>query len=50
MPGRLINAYQKRLFMTLKKTDTIETAAAKAGISRASGYRIANDPRPVEQK
>ena len=32
--------------MTLKKTDTIEVAAAKAGLSRATGYRLAADPRP----
>ena len=32
--------------MTLKKTDTIELAAAKAGFSRATGYRPAADPSP----
>ena len=36
--------------MTLKKTDTIEVAAAKAGLSRATGYRIAADPRPSPEK
>ncbi len=30
--------------MTLKKTDTIEVAAAKAGFSRATGYRLVADP------
>ena len=30
--------------MILKKTDTIEVAAAKAGFSRATGYRLAADP------
>ena len=30
--------------MTLKKTHTIEVAAAKAGFSRATGYRLAADP------
>ena len=32
--------------MTLKKTDTIELAAAKASFSRATGYRLAADPSP----
>ena len=32
--------------MTMKKTDTIEVAAAKAGFSRAAGYRLAADPPP----
>ena len=36
--------------MTLKKTDTIEVAAAKAGLSRATGYRLAADPRPSAEK
>ena len=38
--------------MTLKKTDTIEVAAAKAGFSRATGYRLAADPPlpPCEAK
>ena len=30
--------------MIQKKTDTIEVAAAKAGFSRATGYRLAADP------
>ena len=30
--------------MTLKKIDTIEVAVAKAGFSRATGYRLAGDP------
>ena len=44
LPGRHITDRQKRLFMTQKKTDTIEVAAAKAGFSRATGYRLAADP------
>lgn len=36
--------------MKLRQTHSIETAAAKAGISRATGYRIVNDPRPPSQK
>ena len=55
MPGRHVTDYttrrdtiaqrcQMRLFMTLKKTHTIDVAAAKAGFSRATGYRLARDP------
>ena len=44
MPGRHVTDRQKRLFMTLKKTHTIEVASAKAGFSRATGYRLAADP------
>ena len=36
--------------MTQKKTDTIEVAAAKAGLSRATGYRLAADPLPPREK
>ena len=36
--------------MTHKKTDTIEVAAAKAGFSRATGYRLAADPHPAGEK
>ena len=36
--------------MTLKKTDTIEIVAAKAGFSRATGYRLAGDPSPASGK
>ena len=32
--------------MIEKKTDTIEVAAAKAGFSRATGYRLAVDLAP----
>ena len=36
--------------MTQKKTDTIEVAAAKAGFSRATGYRLAAEPAPPLQE
>ncbi len=36
--------------MTHKKTDTIAVAAAKAGFSRATGYRLAADPLPAREK
>ena len=49
MPGRHITDCQKRLFMKLRKTHTIEVASAKAGFSRATGYRVAADP-PLPSK
>lgn len=36
--------------MKLRQDHPIEVAAAKADISRATGYRIAQDPRPPSQK
>ena len=36
--------------MELKKTNSIETAALKTGFSRATGYRINQDPRLPSQK
>ena len=44
MPGRHINHRQMRLFMTLRPTNPIPAAAAKAGFSTATGYRIAQHP------
>ena len=39
-----------RLFMKLRQDHPIETAAAKAGMSRATAYRIVQDPRLPSQK
>ena len=36
--------------MIHKKSNTTEVAAAKAGFSRATGYRINQDPRLPSQK
>ena len=36
--------------MKLRQDHPIETAAAKAGLSRSTGYRIVNDPRLPSQK
>ncbi len=44
MPGRHVTDCQKRLFMQLRKTHTTEVASAKAGFSRATGYRLDADP------
>jgi hypothetical protein len=39
-----------RLFMTSQQTNTTTVAAAKAGFSAATGYRIKQDPRLPSQK
>ena len=36
--------------MILKRTHTIDVAAAKAGFSRATGYRLAEDPSLLSGK
>ena len=40
MPGRHINDHQKRLFMKHRQNDGVAVAAAKAGLSAATGYRL----------
>ncbi len=45
MPGRHVTDHQMRLFMQFRQTDTVAVAAAKASMSRATGHRIARDPR-----
>lgn len=50
MPGRHVTDQQMRLFMTLRQTHTIPVAAAKAGISQATGYRLQADPTLPSQK
>ena len=36
--------------MTLRQTHTVSVAAAKAGISQATGYRLQADPTLPSQK
>ncbi len=45
MPGRQITDRQMRLFMKFRQTESTPIAAAKAGFSTATGYRIEADPR-----
>ena len=45
MPGQHITDEQRRKFMKLKQTCSTETAAAKAGFSRSTGFRISKDPQ-----
>ncbi len=50
MPGRHVTDQQMRLFMTLKQTHSVPVAAAKAGVSQATGYRLQQDPVLPSQK
>ena len=50
MPGLHINDRQMRLYMRSRHTDTPATAAAKAGFSTATAYRIEADPRLPSQR
>jgi len=45
VPGRHVNDHQMRLFMKFRQNDAVAVAAAKAGFSAATGYRLAQDPR-----
>src|SRR5690242_5146279 len=50
LPGRHITDCQMRLYMSFRKTETPGVAAAKAGFSAATAYRIEQDPRLPSQK
>jgi hypothetical protein len=50
MPGRHVTDQQMRLFMTLNQTHSVPVAAAKAGVSQATGYRLQQDPLLPSQK
>jgi hypothetical protein len=50
MPGRHVTDQQMRLFMTLRQTHSTPVAAAKTGISQATGYRLQADPTLPSQK
>ncbi|MBV8913812.1 MAG: IS21 family transposase [Acetobacteraceae bacterium] len=50
LPGRHITDRQMRLYMTLRHSEPPVIAAAKAGFSAATAYRIAHDPQLPSQK
>ena len=50
MTGRHINDQQVRLYMRLRTDQTQTTAAAKSGLSVATGRRAERDPRPPGAK
>ena len=43
MPGLHITDHQMRLYMSYRQTHDTAVAAAKAGFSTATGYRVEND-------
>ena len=50
LPGRHITDCQMRLYMSFRQAETPTIAAAKAGFSAATAYRIEQDPRLPSQK
>lgn len=50
LPGRHITDHQMRLYMSFRQTEPPVIAAAKAGFSTASAYRIEQDPRLPSHK
>jgi hypothetical protein len=50
LPGLHITHHQMRLNMRFRHIDAPAAAAAKAGFSTASAYRIESDPRLPSQK
>jgi hypothetical protein len=50
LPGLHITDHQMRLYMSYRQTHETAVAAAKAGFSTATGYRIENDPGLPSQK
>ena len=50
LPGRHITDCQMRLYMSFRQAETPTIAAAKAGFSAATAYRIEQDRRLPSQK
>jgi hypothetical protein len=50
LPGLHITDHQIRLYMSFRQTHDTTVAAAKAGFSPATGYRIEDDPRLPSQR
>lgn len=50
MPGRHVTDLQMRLFMQFRKSAATAVAAAKAGFSPATAYRLEKNPRLPSQK
>ena len=49
MPGRHVTDRQMRLFMQFRKSERAAIAAAKAGFSQATAYRLEKNPRLPSQ-
>jgi hypothetical protein len=50
VPGTHITDQPARLYMTLRRTQPQQIAAARAGFSASTGSRLDADPRPPSQK
>ena len=50
VPGTSITDQQARLYMSLRRTLSQQTAAARAGFSASTGSRLDGDPRLPSQK
>ena len=50
MPGCHITDSQMGLYMKFRRANSVTIAAAKAGFSASTGYRVAQDPRLPSQK
>jgi hypothetical protein len=50
LPGLQITDHQMRLYMSYRQTHEAAIAAAKSGFSKATAYRIEDDPRLPSQK
>jgi transposase InsO family protein len=50
VPGRHVTERQMRLYMTFRRTEPVPIAAAKAGFSTATAYRLEGDPRPPSDR
>jgi hypothetical protein len=50
LPGLHITDHQMRLYMSYRQTHDTSVAAAKAGFSTATGYRIEDDTRLPSRK
>jgi hypothetical protein len=49
LPGRHVNDHQKRLYMKHRRVHAAPTAAAKAGFSTTTAYRLEGDPLGLSQ-
>lgn len=49
MPGRHVTDHQMRLFMKYRQTHSVEVAASKASISRATAYRLEKEVKLPSQ-
>ena len=50
MPGSHVNHQQKKDFTMHRKKHSVPVSAAKAGFSRATGYRLNAKPNPLSER